>query len=128
IAAPRPFGRVDKYQATLPADPRSLLSDCVLSFIDLGTITGSGASRATLVEQADATLARVVAARPDRSLLLVAGVSDTDRTSRLHVAIAEGPGWNGGWLTSAGTGRQGYLQLIDLAPTVLATLNRAAPD
>ena len=41
---------------------------------------------------ADATLARVLAARPQRSLLLVAGVSDTDRTSRLHVAIAEGPG------------------------------------
>ncbi|MFF5297292.1 hypothetical protein [Paractinoplanes globisporus] len=128
IAAARPFGRVDKYQATLPADPRSLLSDCVLSFIDLGTITGSGASRATLVEQADATLARVVAARPDRSLLLVAGVSDTDRTSRLHVAIAEGPGWNGGWLTSAGTGRQGYLQLIDLAPTILTALGKAQPE
>jgi hypothetical protein len=128
IAAARPFGRVDKYQATLPADPRSLLSDCVLSFIDLGTITGSGASRATQVEQADATLARVVAARPDRSLLLVAGVSDTDRTSRLHVAIAEGPGWNGGWLTSAGTGRQGYLQLIDLAPTILTALGKAQPE
>jgi hypothetical protein len=128
IAAARPFGRVDKYQAELPADPTSLLSDCVLSFVDLGTITGSGASRATLVEQADATLARVVAARPGRSLLLVAGVSDTDRSSRLHVAIAEGQGWNGGWLTSAGTGRDGYLQLIDLAPTILAALGKSQPD
>jgi hypothetical protein len=128
IAAARPFGRVDKYQAELPADPTSLLSDCVLSFVDLGTITGSGASRATLVEQADATLARIVAARPGRSLLLVAGVSDTDRSSRLHVAIAEGQGWNGGWLTSAGTGRDGYLQLIDLAPTILAALGKSQPD
>jgi len=128
IAAARPFGRVDKYQATPPADLTRLLSDCVLSVIDLGTVTGSGTDRAAQVAQADATLARVVAARPQRSLLIVAGVSDTDRTSRLHVAIAEGPGWDGGWLTSAGTGRDGYLQLIDLAPTALAALNRAAPD
>ena len=128
IAAARPFGRVDKYRAELPADPKSLLSDCVLSFVDLGTITGSGTSRQALVEQADTILARLVAARPDRSLLLIAGVSDTDRTSRLHVAIAEGQGWNGGWLTSAGTGREGYLQLIDLAPTILAALGKASPE
>ena len=36
--------------------------------------------------------------------------------------MAEGEGWDGGWLTSAGTGRDGYLQLIDLAPTVLSAL------
>ena len=128
IAAARPFGRVDKYQAQLPADPRKLFADCVLNFVDLGTITGSGTSRAALVAKADATLARVVAARPARSLLFVAGVSDTDRSSRLHVVIAEGPGWNGGRLTSAGTGRDGYLQLIDIAPTVLAALGKQSPD
>ena len=128
IAAARPFGRVDKYWAELPGDPRTVLSDCVLSFVDLGTIIGSGPARETLVEQADATLARIVAARPERSLLLVAGVSDTDRTSRLHVAIAEGHGWDGGWLTSAGTGRDGYLQLIDLAPTILTALGKDAPE
>ena len=44
------------------------------------------------------------------------------------MAIAEGPGWDGGWLTSAGTGRDGYLQLVDLAPTVLAALGRPAPE
>jgi hypothetical protein len=128
LAAARPFGRVDKYQATLPADPAKLLSDCVLSVVDLGTIDGTGAERQAQVAAADAVLARVTAARPQRSLLLIAGVSDTDRSSRLHVAIAEGEGWNGGWLTSAGTGRDGYLQLIDLAPTVLAALGKAAPE
>ncbi|WP_433294697.1 hypothetical protein ACQP2F_33790 [Actinoplanes sp. CA-030573] len=127
IAAARPFGRVDKYRPLLPADPTSMLSDCVLSFVDLGTITGSGPGRAALVKQADAVLARIVAARPDRSLLLVAGVSNTDQGSRLHVAIAEGKGWNGGWLTSAGTGRDGYLQLIDLAPTILTALGKSSP-
>jgi hypothetical protein len=127
VAAARPFGRVDKYRPDLPGDPRTLLSDCVLSFVDLGTITGSGPARAALVAKADATLARIVQARPDRSLLLIAGLSDTDRSSRLHVAIAEGEGWNGGWLTSTGTGRDGYLQLIDLAPTILTALGKASP-
>lgn len=127
VAAARPFGRVDKYQPELPASPKSLLSACPLSVVDLGTIAGSGVAREAAVEKADAALARVVAARPDRSLLVVAGVGDTDSTTRLHVAIAEGAGWNGGWLTSAGTGRDGYLQLVDLAPTVLSALGKASP-
>ncbi|MEV6348483.1 hypothetical protein [Actinoplanes sp. NPDC051851] len=128
IAAARPFGRVDQYAATLPADPTKLLSDCVLSFVDLGTVSGTGAARQAQVAAADALLARVLAARPERSLMLIAGVADTDSTSRLHVAIAEGDGWEGGWLTSAGTGRDGYLQLVDLAPTVLTALGKSSPE
>jgi hypothetical protein len=127
VAAARPFGRVDKYQPALPANPRKLLSDCVLSIVDLGTIVGTGTQRESAVENADATLAKLLAFRPQRSLLIVAGVADTDSSSRLHVAFAEGPGWDGGWLTSAGTGRDGYLQLVDIAPTVLSALSRPAP-
>jgi hypothetical protein len=128
IAAARPFGRVDKYAPVLPADPRTLLSTCVLSIVDLGSVTGTGAARQAQVAAADATLAKVLAARPPESLVLVAGVSDTDTTSRLHVAIADGPGWDHGWLTSAGTGRNGYLQLVDLAPTALSALSRIPPE
>ncbi|WP_239166681.1 hypothetical protein [Actinoplanes italicus] len=128
IAAARPFGRVDRYVAELPADPAEMLADCVLSIVDLGTIEGDGAARRTQVEAADRTLAKVLAARPERSLMLIAGLADTDTTSRLHVAIVEGPGWEGGWLTSAGTGREGYLQLVDLAPTVLSALGKPAPE
>ncbi|MEV0899660.1 hypothetical protein [Actinoplanes sp. NPDC049802] len=128
IAAARPFGRVDRYVPELPGDPAKLLSECVLNFIDLGTIAGSGAEREAAVTAADRTLARVLAARPPRSLMLIAGLADTETSSRLHVAIAEGPGWEDGWLTSAGTGREGYLQLVDLAPTVLSALGRPAPE
>ena len=128
IAAARPFGRVDRYVPELPDDPAALLGDCVLSIVDLGTVAGEGAERRAAVEAADRTLARVLAARPERSLMLIAGLADTDATSRLHVAIAEGPGWANGWLTSAGTGREGYLQLVDLAPTVLSALGRPVPE
>lgn len=128
MAAARPYGRVDKYAAVLPADPTALLSSCVLSMIDLGTIAGdTPAVRHAEAARADATLARALAARPEHSLVLVAGLSDTDVSSRLHVAIAEGPGFTGGWLTSSTTGRPGYAQLIDLAPTALAMLGKPAP-
>jgi hypothetical protein len=128
IAATRPFGRVDRYAATLPDDPAALLDTCTLSIVDLGTVNATDpAIRRAQVSTVDAMLARVVAARPPRSLLLVAGVADTDTTARLHVAIADGPGYGSGWLTSAGTGRAGYLRLVDLAPTALAALGRPDP-
>ncbi|MEU8258829.1 hypothetical protein AB0C06_31715 [Micromonospora inaquosa] len=129
VAAARPFGRVDRYAPELPADPRPLLGSCVLSIVDLGTVEGADpATRAEQARAADAELARVLAARPPRSLVLVAGISDTDQPSRLHVAVADGPGWERGWLTSASTGRDGYLQLVDLAPTALAALGRPMPE
>ncbi|MEU7935622.1 hypothetical protein [Micromonospora echinofusca] len=129
VAAARPFGRVDRYAPALPADPAGLLGSCVLSIVDLGTVASEDpAARATAARAADARLARVLAARPPRSLVLVAGVSDTEAPSRLHVAVADGPGWERGWLTSASTGREGYLQLVDLAPTALTALGRPMPE
>jgi hypothetical protein len=68
-----------------------------------------------------------VAARPARSLIAVAGLSDTDVEQRLHVAVVEGPGYGAGLLTSASTGRRGYVQLTDIAPTALAALGRPVP-
>ncbi|MEU6075950.1 hypothetical protein [Micromonospora sp. NPDC047074] len=129
VAAARPFGRVDRYAPALPEDPAELLGSCVLSIVDLGAVAGEDpAARAAAAREADTRLARVLAARPPRSLVLVAGVSDTDAPSRLHVAVADGPGWERGWLTSASTGRDGYLQLVDLAPTALTALGRPMPE
>ncbi|TDB74456.1 MFS transporter [Micromonospora sp. KC723] len=129
VAAARPFGRVDRYAEELPADPADLLGSCVLSIVDLGVVTGDDpATRAAEARRADAALATVLAARPSRSLVVVAGVSDTSAPARLHVAVADGPGWEKGWLTSASTAREGYLQLIDLAPTALSALGRPMPE
>ena len=128
VAAARASGRVDRYQPTLPQHPEGYLGTCILSVVDLGTILGTSAQvRQAAARQADQVLAKVLAARPARSLVLVAGLSDTDRTSRLHVAIADGPGYPAGWLTSSSTSRPGYLQLTDLAPTALTALNKPLP-
>ncbi|WP_244252179.1 hypothetical protein [Micromonospora antibiotica] len=129
VAAARPFGRVDRYAPGLPADPAGLLGSCVLSIVDLGTVSGTDpADRRADARRADEALAKVLAARPQRSLVLVAGVSDTETPARLHVVVADGPGWENGWLTSASTGREGYLQLVDLAPTALVALGRPMPE
>lgn len=129
VAAARPFGRVDRYAPELPADPTDLLRSCVLSIVDLGAVDGADpAARAAAARAADARLARVLAARPPRSLVIVAGVADTEEPSRLHVAVADGAGWERGWLTSPTTARPGYLQLVDLAPTALTALGRPLPE
>jgi len=128
IAAARPFGRVDRYVPALPPDAASTLAACRLNVVDLGVVAGERpGEREAAVRRADEILGQVLAARPERSLVLVAGLSDTDQASRLHVAIADGPGWSGGWLTSASTGRPGYLPLVDLAPTALAALGEPLP-
>jgi len=128
LAAARPYGRVDRYEPAMPPNLSKVLSSCTLSIVDLGTVSGTTpAARKAQARAVDRQLATVMAHRPANSLLLVAGLSDTDRTSRLHVAIADGPGYTGGWLSSASTGRQGYLQLVDLAPTALAALGRPVP-
>jgi hypothetical protein len=128
IAATRPFGRIDRYAATPPANLGALLGACTLSMVDLGTVSAADPNaRRAQARTVDATLAKVVAARPPNSLLLVAGLADTDTTARLHVAIADGPGYGPGWLTSAGTGRPGYMRLVDFAPTALAALGQPDP-
>ncbi|WP_433048069.1 hypothetical protein [Dactylosporangium sp. CS-033363] len=125
IAAARPYGRVDKYSEGLDD---SLLDACALTLVDLGEIAGDDpVSRAADARRADAALASVLAARPEHSVVVLAGLSDLDATSRLHVAIAQGPGFTGGWLTSPSTSRPGYIQVVDLAPTALAALDRPMP-
>ncbi|SHN47859.1 hypothetical protein [Cryptosporangium aurantiacum] len=130
LAAADSSGNVDVYRATLPDDPAPLLRACPLTAVDLGALPdAAGDGRNAALRRADAALARVEAARPENSTLLVVGVSDTDATDgRLHVAIADGPGFDRGWLRSSSTGRMPYLQLVDIAPTVLAALDEPVPE
>ncbi len=129
IAAAKPFGRVDRYAPALPQEPTGLLSTCVLTIVEAGTVAATTPEqRAVEAAAADAVLARLEQARPEGSTLMVAGVSDTDRSGRLHVAVIEGPGWANGWLTSITTGgRNGYLELVDLAATAVNVLGRPEP-
>jgi hypothetical protein len=126
-----------------------LLRDCPLTVVDLGDLVDTAdlgptdserpltdhtvsAERAEALGDLDRTVGRIRAAvdeLPGDTLLLVTGVSETDDDrARLHPAIAVGPGFAPGtWLTSATTGREPYVQLIDVAPTALRALGRDVP-
>ncbi len=131
----------------LPTDPgalAALLAACPLSLVSLDGLTDAGAPsaeetdtgtqplpRGAALGQIDLAVAAVRSALstlPGDTLLLVQGVSEVnDGRPQLHVAIAHGPGYDGGWLTSASTGRVPFVQLIDTAPTVLRALGLDEP-
>jgi hypothetical protein len=93
-----------------------------------GAAVDANARRAA-VRSADDALARILAARPAGSLLIVAGISETGRTAaHLHVLAVDGPGLGHRLLDSPSTRRAPYVQLIDIAPTVLAALGVPRPD
>lgn len=67
--------------------------------------------------------------RPDGSVLMVLGVSDlAQERSQLHVALVNGPGFTEGLLVSGSTRRAPFVQLSDVAPTVLDVLDVGIPD
>jgi len=131
----------------LPADPAAaagLLETCPLSLVSLDHLLDAGAPSATetdtgtdplslpaalaAVDAQLGALRTVVDGLPGRTLLLVEGISEVnDGRPQLHVAIAHGPGFEGGWLTSSSTGRAPFVQLIDAAPTALEALGLDQP-
>lgn len=128
LAASDPAGAVDHYLPALPADPAGVLARCPLTVADLGTVAGDGPPRDRDLARLDDQVGRIRAARPPGSVLVVAGVAETDaRQPRLHLVVVHGPGFQPGWLRSPSTRRVPYVQLVDLAPTVLERLGQPVP-
>jgi hypothetical protein len=88
-----------------------------------GTPVG-GERRAGGAAAADALTAKLSGARAASSTLIVVGLSEApgDVDPHLHVAVAVGPGFGPGSLISASTRRAPYVQLVDVAPTILHLL------
>ena len=130
-AGARASGQLDRYLSVLPADPAAALGACPVTVMAAPSITADrrgAADRAAALAAADHLVARVARARAAGSLLLVVGTADVGSPPRLHVAIADGPGYARGWLGSASTRRTGFAQLIDIAPTVLAAAGAEPPQ
>lgn len=96
--------------------------------VDAGTL--DDADRASGLEAADAVVADALSRLPDAVDLLVVGVSEAtgETDPHLHVALATGPSFPRGALRSASTRRSPYVQLIDVAPTVLTLLGEPVPE
>ena len=89
----------------------------------------SRTSRAAGVAAADALVATELDRRTPNTTVLVVGVSEAPGESvpHLHVALAVGPTFAPGALTSASTRRAPYVQLVDVAPTILSLLDLDTP-
>jgi hypothetical protein len=85
-------------------------------------------TRAARAAQVDANLARMLAATPPDATVIVVGISDiaTGR-AHLHMVAIRGPGWAHTELRSSAAGRAPFVQLIDIAPTILRIENIAVP-
>ena len=103
---------------------------CPALLLDAGIVSGSGSQRAAAAAGVDALVAAVDAARDDGSTLLVVGLSEASRDDEpsLQVALAAGPTFPAGALRSASTRRASYVQLVDVAPTVLELLDVPVPS
>jgi hypothetical protein len=96
--------------------------------IDAGEIAPEPDSvRARAAAAADAAVGEVEAALPEDWRLLVAGVADASAPSALHPVLYSGAGVEPGELTSATTGRDGYVQLVDLTATALGAIGADVP-
>jgi hypothetical protein len=98
--------------------------------IDTELYGADGPQRRSRLGALDATIDRQrQLAGPDAEVV-VAGISDNATgPAHLHAVIVSGPGWGGGELRSASTGRTGYVQLVDLTPTLIAlTSQTPVPD
>ncbi|HVF20311.1 MAG TPA: hypothetical protein VNA14_08710 [Mycobacteriales bacterium] len=116
-------GDVSAYAETLDALPDPARFDLVV-VEDASAYRDDSALGAV-----DATVGALVDERRPGDLLLVLGVSHRRLdVPHLQVAIARGPGFEGGRLRSASTRRDGFAQLIDVAPTVLYALGVEVPD
>jgi hypothetical protein len=112
-------------------DPISLtpssLRDCALSVVGVPPL--SSERRLGEMSGLDGTVESIDAMRPANSLLMVLGVSDLpEERAQLHFALLNGPGFTGGVLESGSTRRAPFVQLSDVAPTVLKQLGIAAPS
>lgn len=87
------------------------------------TATQSRALRAKALIDSDALLGELLSRTdPNRDAVLVVSPATSTATPELAVAVMRAPGVEPGLLRSSTTRRDGYVQLADVAPTVLSLL------
>jgi len=118
-------GRVASYLPGPGQVTAAVLARCPLTVVDLGTL--GYAERARQLATADARLAKIAAALPADTTLLVTAPGAPSKPPHLQLALADGPGYSSGLLNAASTRQPGLVVLTDLTPTVLGWLGQTVP-
>jgi hypothetical protein len=115
--------RVGTLPGPLPSGPG------VSSFLDTELYGARAADRQQRRDELDAAIDGQVRDTGAGAVVIVAGISDNATgPAHLHAVLVSGPGFAGGELRSASTGRTGYVQLVDLTATVLALTSPRGGD
>lgn len=105
----------------------ALSSAEVVGVLDDALYVAPPADRVAAARRLDAELARQLAAVPAGATTIVAGTSDGPTGGpNLHVLLIHGPGWRHVELSSFMHAQ--FVQLVDLAPTVLDALHLPTPS
>jgi hypothetical protein len=100
----------------------------VVAVVDDELYVAPSAARVSAARTLDVQLSAQLAAIPTTAVTIVAGTSDAATGGpHLHVLLIHGRGWRHLELSSATT-RSRFVQLVDLAPTVLSALHIALPS
>jgi hypothetical protein len=118
-------GHVSSYLPSPAQVTGAVLARCPLTVVDLGVLGSSGRSAA--LAAADAALARILAAAPAGTTVLVTAPGAVSKPPHLQVALVSGPGYQAGVLNAASTRQPGLVVLTDLNATVLGWLGRTGP-
>ena len=125
LALADPAGHVASYLPSPSDITAGVLARCPLTVVDLGRL--GSAERAAELASADAELARIAAALPAGTTLLVTAPGSVAKPPHLQLALVTGPGYQAGLLDAASTRQPGLVVLTDLTPTVLGWLGQARP-
>lgn len=132
LAAADPTGKVAAYSHSVDLAPSGFFSRCAATLVAVDDVVDFAGERPARLKRTDDQVATVLDKAGADVTVLVAGLSEVGSARpRLHVAIAAGPAphgarYEGGTLTGSPQ-TSPYVQLIDVAPTILALLDRKQP-
>lgn len=111
-------GQVDRVAATVRS---GITSGSVVGIVDKRLYRVPGLERPVARDVVDAKITKVEHDLPPGAILMVAGVSDlSGGHAQLHAFVISGPAWTHTELRSSAAGKAPFVQLIDIAPTILA--------
>jgi hypothetical protein len=120
--------RPEDARTSVPAEQSDGHLPVVSAAVDVDLYRVRPGRRAAAALQLDRKITGQLAEAPGASYLVIAGISDgATGSSHLHPLLISHPGWHNVELARPGS-RPPYVELIDLAPTILHWLGRAPPD